>query len=206
MIPGRSDAVPATSDPTTGSDVGARVDTNPHSGTHDIVDLRVLYDLHGSEIFRFCHRLVGDRGLAEEAMQETFLRAWRAQDRFDPTTGSLRTWMYAVARNVCIDALRARGRRFGLGSSDAAREPAEHAVPDQQDSGFEAMLSSWMLEEALRRIPANQRDALVLTYMRDRPYAEIADVLGIPEPTLRTRVFYGLKSLRKVLEEMGWHE
>ncbi len=68
------------------------------------------------------------------------------------------------------------------------------------------MLSSWMLEEALRRIPANQRDALVLSYMRDRPYAEIADVLGIPEATLRTRVFYGLKSLRKVLEEMGWDE
>lgn len=78
--------------------------------------------------------------------------------------------------------------------------------PGNEDSGFESMLSSWMLEEALRRIPANQRDALVLTYMRDRPYAEIADVLGIPEATLRTRVFYGLKSLRKVLEEMGWHE
>ncbi len=75
-----------------------------------------------------------------------------------------------------------------------------------EDAGFESMLSSWMLEEALRRIPANQRDALVLTYMRDRPYAEIADVLGIPEATLRTRVFYGLKSLRRVLEEMGWHE
>lgn len=203
MIPGRSDAAPAASDPTTGSGVGARTDHPGEPSNHDIVDLRVLYDLHGSEIFRFCHRLVGDRGLAEEAMQETFLRAWRAQDRFDPTTGSLRTWMYAVARNVCIDALRARGRRFGLGGSDAA---SEHGVPDHQDSGFEAMLSSWMLEEALRRIPANQRDALVLTYMRDRPYAEIAEVLGIPEATLRTRVFYGLKSLRKVLEEMGWHE
>lgn len=199
MIPGRTDAVPAASDPTTGSDVGAPA----KAATHDIVDLRVLYDLHGSEIFRFCHRLVGDRGLAEEATQETFLRAWRAQDRFDPTTGSLRTWMYAVARNVCIDALRARGRRFGLEGSSAVHDAR---LPDDEDSGFESMLSSWMLEEALRRIPANQRDALVLTYMRDRPYAEIAEVLGIPEATLRTRVFYGLKSLRKVLQEMGWHE
>ncbi len=136
-------------------------------------------------------------------MQETFLRAWRAQDRFDPTTGSLRTWMYAVARNVCIDALRARGRRFGLEGSTADHDKP---TPGDEDSGFESMLSSWMLEEALRRIPANHRDALVLSYMRDRPYAEIADVLGIPEATLRTRVFYGLKSLRKVLEEMGWDE
>ncbi len=199
MIPGRNDAVPAASDPTTGSDAGAPA----KAAKHDIVDLRVLYDLHGSEIFRFCHRLVGDRGLAEEATQETFLRAWRAQDRFEPTSGSLRTWMYAVARNVCIDALRARGRRFGLEGSSAVHDAR---LPDDEDSGFESMLSSWMLEEALRRIPANQRDALVLTYMRDRPYAEIAEVLGIPEATLRTRVFYGLKSLRKVLQEMGWHE
>lgn len=199
MIPGRSDAKPAASDPEPGSGAAARHDV----GARDIVDLRVLYDLHGSEIFRFCHRLVGDRGLAEEAMQETFLRAWRAQDRFDPATGSLRTWMYAVARNVCIDALRARGRKFGLEGSMAGHDARS---PGEEDSGFESMLSSWMLEEALRRIPANQRDALVLTYMRDRPYAEIADVLGIPEATLRTRVFYGLKSLRKVLEEMGWHE
>ena len=199
MIPGRSDATPAESDPEPGSVAGS----HSEPGARDIVDLRVLYDLHGSEIFQFCRRLVGDRGLAEEAMQETFLRAWRAQDRFDPATGSLRTWMYAVARNVCIDALRARGRKFGLAGSMAGHDAKP---PGEEDSGFESMLSSWMLEEALRRIPANQRDALVLTYMRDRPYAEIAEVLGIPESTLRTRVFYGLKSLRKVLEEMGWHE
>ena len=199
MIPGRTDAAPAATEPEPGSGAAARHDAS----AHDIVDLRVLYDLHASEIFRFCHRLVGDRGLAEEAMQETFLRAWRAKDRFDPATGSLRTWMYAVARNVCIDALRARGRRFGLEGSTAGHDGQS---PGNDHLGFESMLSSWMLEEALRRIPANQRDALVLTYMRDRPYAEIADVLGIPEATLRTRVFYGLKSLRKVLEEMGWHE
>ena len=134
-------------------------------------------------------------------MQETFLRAWRSADRWNAEMGSVRTWMYAVARNVCIDALRSRGRRFPL--ADAAPADSTDALPD---AGLDSMLSSWMLEEALRRIPAEQRDALVLTYVRDRPYAEIAKVLGVPEATLRTRVFYGLKSLRTVLEEMGWHE
>ena len=171
------------------------------ASTRNVDDLRVLYDLHGSEIFRFCHHLVGDRGLAEEAMQETFLRAWRAAERFEASTGSLRTWMYAIARNVCIDALRSRGRRFTLPPSHTGE-----SLETSTEAGFDAMLSSWMLEEALRRIPAEQRDALVLTYVRDRPYSEIADVLGIPEGTLRTRVFYGLKSVRRVLEEMGWHE
>jgi RNA polymerase sigma-70 factor, ECF subfamily len=145
---------------------------------------------------------VGDRGLAEEAMQETFLRAWRSADSWDPGSGSIRTWMYAVARNVCIDALRSRGRRFGLDTS----VPGAGETHSVDEAGFDSVLSSWMLEEALRRLPAEQRDALVLTYVRDRPYAEIAQTLSIPESTLRTRVFYGLKTLRKVLEEMGWHE
>jgi RNA polymerase sigma-70 factor, ECF subfamily len=180
----------------------------PAQVVHSIDDLRVLYDVHGSEIFRFCTRLVGDRGLAEEAVQETFLRAWRAAERWDPASGSVRTWMYAIARNVCIDLLRSRSRRFPVERrTDGDREHHHSPGSDSyEDSGFDGVMSSWMLEEALRRITPEQRDALVLTYVRDRPYSQIAEVLGIPEATLRTRVFYGLKSLRKVLEEMGWHE
>jgi RNA polymerase sigma-70 factor, ECF subfamily len=187
----------------------------PASGhVNSIDDLRVLYDVHGSEIFRFCTRLVGERGLAEEAVQETFLRAWRAADRWDPASGSVRTWMYAIARNVCIDLLRSRGRRFSVERRANVEQDQRHGYSRSsgsegqayEDPGFDGVMSSWMLEEALRRITPEQRDALVLTYVRDRPYSEIATVLGIPEATLRTRVFYGLKSLRKVLEEMGWHE
>ena len=191
-------AAPGTLDLFAGRDTA---EATPGATPRGIDDLRVLYDLHGSEIFRFCHRLVGDRGMAEEAMQETFLRAWRSADSWNPGSGSIRTWMYAVARNVCIDALRSRGRRFGLESAPDHSEPAS-----VDDPRFDSVLSSWMLEEALRRLPAEQRDALVLTYVRDRPYAEIAATLSIPEATLRTRVFYGLKSLRNILEEMGWHE
>lgn len=143
--------------------------------------------------------------MAEEAMQETFLRAWRSADRWDPAAGSVRTWMYAIARNVCIDALRSKSRRFGIDTPTDHNETQTHGEPFD-DTSLDSMLSSWMLEEALRRLAADQRDAIVLTYVRDRPYAEIAAVLGIPEATLRTRVFYGLKALRKVLEEMGWHE
>jgi RNA polymerase sigma-70 factor, ECF subfamily len=186
---------------------------------HSMEDLRVLYDIYGGEIFRFCNRLVGDRGTAEEAVQETFLRAWRSAKTWDPAAGSIRTWMYAIARNVSIDLLRSRSRRVRV-------EPQFKSADDRNDgfdpytsisvsgnhergsddAGFDTLMSSWMLEEALRRISPDHRDALVLTYVRDRPYAEIATVLGIPEATLRTRVFYGLKSLRSVLDEMGWHE
>jgi RNA polymerase sigma-70 factor, ECF subfamily len=167
-----------------------------------IEDLRVLYDIHGGEIFRFCCRLLGDRMLAEEAVQETFLRAWRSGHRWDPSVAGMRTWMYAIARNVCIDVLRARDVRPRIERGPSA----DRTDVGLDDPEFDGMLSRWMLEEALRRIRPDQREAIVLTHLNDRPYAESAEQLGIPDATLRTRVFYGLKALRLALEEMGWHD
>src|SRR3712207_9333201 len=73
--------------------------------------LRAAYDALGSELYRMTYRALNDDGLAEEAVQETFLRAWRAADRYDPKRSSLRTWMFAIARNVTIDLARARSAR-----------------------------------------------------------------------------------------------
>jgi RNA polymerase sigma-70 factor, ECF subfamily len=167
-------------------------------------DLRVLYDLHGGEIFRFCHRLVDDRGLAEEAVQETFLRAWRAQGSWNPDIASVRTWLFSIARNVSIDLLRARNVRPRLAPYDplANDRPAARGT---EDPAYDALLEEWMLEEGLRRIRDDQRHAIVETYLKGRPYADVAAETGVPEGTIRTRVFYGLKALRLSLEEMGWH-
>jgi RNA polymerase sigma-70 factor, ECF subfamily len=181
-----------------------------HRGS--IEDLRVLYDLHGAEIFRFCNRLLGDIGAAEEAVQETFLRAWRSASTWDPSIAAKRTWMYAIARNACIDVLRAQRRRIPIDRSRAISNPQSPHDPvsspeyGSDDPAFESVMANWMLEEALRRIGPDHREAIVRTYVHDRPYPEVAAELGIPETTLRTRVFYGLRALRKVLDEMGWHE
>jgi RNA polymerase sigma-70 factor (ECF subfamily) len=164
----------------------------------------VLYDLHGGEIFRFCHRLVDDRGLAEEAVQETFLRAWRAKGRWNPDIASVRTWLFSIARNVCIDLLRARNVRPRL-APGGADEPDRPTARGSEDPAYDALLEEWMLEEGLRRIRDEQRHAIVETYLKGRPYAEVAAETGVPEGTIRTRVFYGLKALRLTLEEMGWH-
>jgi RNA polymerase sigma-70 factor, ECF subfamily len=184
---------------------------NPERGS--IEDLRVLYDLHGAEIFRFCNRLLGDVGTAEEAVQETFLRAWRSASTWDPSIAAKRTWMYAIARNACIDLLRAQSRRIPIdrarSTSSSGQSPADQlASPElgSDDPAFESVMANWMLEEALRRIGPDHREAIVRTYVHDRSYPEVAAELGIPETTLRTRVFYGLRALRKVLDEMGWHE
>src|SRR5512141_1177293 len=84
--------------------------------------VRAVYAAHGPELYRFAMRSLGDRGLAEEAVQETFVRAWRAADRFDDALGSLRTWLFAIVRNVVIDLSRARAVRPGLTSAESASD------------------------------------------------------------------------------------
>jgi RNA polymerase sigma-70 factor, ECF subfamily len=157
-------------------------------------DLRDAYAAHAGELYGFALRSLGDPGLAEEAVQETFLRAWRAGDRFDPEIGSLRTWLFAIERNVVIDLGRARASRPGL--APAGAEPAHDP--------FEDALLAWQVEEALRRIGDDHRRVLIETYYRGRPYAEVAAELGVPEGTVKSRVYYGLRALRNALEEMGY--
>jgi len=157
-------------------------------------DVREAYAAHAGELYGFALRSLGDRGLAEEAVQETFLRAWRAGDRFDPQIGSLRTWLFAIVRNVVIDLGRARATRPRL-VEDAA-EPAVEPI--------EEVLLTWQVEEALRRIGEQHRRVLLETYYRGRPYAEVAAELGVPEGTVKSRVYYGLRAMRVALEEIGY--
>ena len=159
-------------------------------------DVREAYSAHSGELYGFALRSLGDSGLAEEAVQETFVRAWRAGERFDPEIGSLRTWLFAILRNVVIDLGRARAvrPRVAEGGIEPSVEPLDEA------------LLSWQVEEAMRRIGDNHRRVLVETYYRARPYAEVAEELGVPEGTVKSRVYYGLRAMRVVLEEMGYED
>lgn len=158
--------------------------------------VRAAYGAYGAELFGFACRSLGDRGLAEEAVQETFFRAWRAADRFDASIAPLRTWLYSIMRNVVIDLSRARAVRPGVGDGPPLAEPG--ADP------FDRALVSWQVEEALRRLGDDHRRVLIETYYRARPYAEVASELSVPEGTVKSRVYYALRALRLALEEMGW--
>jgi RNA polymerase sigma-70 factor (ECF subfamily) len=157
--------------------------------------MRTAINAYSGEMFGFAQRALADRGLAEDAVQETFIRAWRATRRFDPALGSQRTWLFAILRNVVIDASR---RRTAVPT--AAR--ADDAIEDQIDE----LLRSWVIDEALRRLTAEHRQAVIEVAYRSRPAAELAEELGVPESTVRTRLFYGLKALRLTLDELGWHD
>jgi RNA polymerase sigma-70 factor, ECF subfamily len=169
------------------------------AGQHPIEDLRVLYDLHGDEIFRFCGRFLRDRSLAEEAVQETFLRAWRSPARRAGNVQQIRPWLFSIARTTCLDAQR-RIRVRPL-TSDA---PTPDFAAD--DHSIDDVFATWTVEEALRRIRPDQRYAIVETYLKGRTYTELSAEISVPEATIRSRVFYGLKALRLALEEMGIHD
>ncbi|MDQ3553987.1 MAG: sigma-70 family RNA polymerase sigma factor [Chloroflexota bacterium] len=161
--------------------------------------MRSAYAAHGAELYGYAYRRLGDQQSAEEAVQETFIRAWRAADRFDPRVGTLRGWLFAILRNVAVDLLRARAARPRSAEVDVAELQIPYDTTDH-------MLAGWQVEEALRRLSPAHREAIVETILRDRPYAEVATRSGVPEGTLRSRVYYGLRALRVSLDESGWSD
>ena len=162
--------------------------------------VRAVYAAHGPELYRFAMRSLGDRGLAEEAVQETFVRAWRAAARFDDELGSLRTWLFAIVRNVVIDLSRARAVRPGLSAVDAGADDGLFV-----DEAFDRVLTAWQVEEALRMLSEEHRSALIEVHYKGRPYTDVALALGVPIGTVKSRVYYALKAMRLALEELGWN-
>ena len=165
------------------------------------LDVPAAYAAHGPELYRFALRHLGDQGAAQDVVQEVFLRAWRSAGSFDPGLASLRTWLFAIARNLLVDeARRGAARPWQRQLTDGTRHD-DHSPPGPGLD--ERLVDAWVVEEALRRIGADHRAAIVETHLRGRPHAEVAAELGVPVGTLRSRVFYGLKALRLAMEEMG---
>ena len=143
-------------------------------------------------------RIVVDPDLAEDAVQEAFFRAWRSCSSFDPAGGPLVNWLLVIAANTAVDMVKARVRRPPVAHGSAA----EHAsVADDEDvADIDLLILRSQLRHALSSIEAHHRDAVVETVLRDRPHADVAAELGIAPGTLRSRVHYGLRRLRHVLE------
>lgn len=173
------------------------------SGSDGSVDLsgepglRRAWDAHAGELYGFACRALGDTAAADEAVQETFLRAWRAADRFEPGR-PLRPWLFAILRHLVVDESRARGGR----AVPRPREDLEIWVDG--DAELDRAMDGWLVDEALRRIRPEHATVLIEVKVRGRSYADVAGDLGIPEGTARSRAFYGLRALRVALEEMGW--
>ena len=164
-------------------------------------DVGSAYAEHAGALFAFAVNALGDRGAAEDALQEVFVRAWRARDRYGSERGSVRTWLFAIARNVVVDAHRARGRRLRSVEAERAEQRAEHA--GALADPYAASLDRLLVVEALARLSEEHRRVVVEVHLGGASYAEVSARTGVPVATLRTRMYYGLRALRAALDQGG---
>jgi RNA polymerase sigma-70 factor (ECF subfamily) len=178
-----------------------------------------LYDRHADAVFRVAYRLLGDRGQAEDVLQETILALWNRAELYDPAQAPLGAWLLSIARHRAVDRLRARGRRPPALPLSAVLGPDETG-----DQGFERVLAegalvasgapgpdpaaatdaAWLrgaVREALAAIPDQERQALELAYYHELSQSEIAARLGWPLGTVKTRTRRALARLRATLAE-----
>jgi RNA polymerase sigma-70 factor, ECF subfamily len=184
--------------------------------------LGMLYDHYVDAVYAAASRLTADRQIAEEVVQETFLALWNRAELFDPAMGSLAAWLHTIARNRTVDRLRAAGRRPSLVpfSATGGEDEQDSAALDRMVAtgtilggaglgpGPEGELATTelrrILRNALDELPDAERTAIVLAYREELSQSEIAERLGWPLGTVKTRTRRALLRLRGALaEELG---
>ncbi|MCW2786557.1 MAG: sigma-70 region 2 domain protein [Marmoricola sp.] len=158
--------------------------------------MQQLHDEHASALWGFCLHLTSDPVRAEDVAQETLLRAWQHHDRLDESRGSVRSWLFTVARNIVIDEWRSK--RF-----QNERSTGELPEPGDAVDHTDTLLQSWLVADALTQLSPEHRAVLLECYYRGRSVAEASRRLGVPEGTVKSRTHYALRALRLALEEMG---
>jgi RNA polymerase sigma-70 factor, ECF subfamily len=154
--------------------------------------IRSLYAEHGRSLLAYATRLTGDRGAAEDVVQETLVRAWKHADDLAEGKGSVRGWLLTVARNIVTDRARARAVRPTEVADVVDRPPVE---ADHSES----VVNTMVVLDALDKVSLEHREVLVQLYYRGRSVTEAAKELGVPPGTVKSRSYYALRALRAVM-------
>jgi RNA polymerase sigma-70 factor, ECF subfamily len=155
-----------------------------------------LYRRYAGKLYRFGINLLGDAGLAEELVQECLVRLWRTAGRFDIGRGTVGAYLFVIARSVAAD-LRKRPSSRPLAPVEDAQVPPE---PDNSERIVEAL----MVQDALESLSPAHREVLTLVTQEGLTQSQVANRLGLPLGTVKTRMFHGLKALRAALAERGY--
>lgn len=157
--------------------------------------LRSLHDRHAPELWRFALRLTHDPQVAEDVVQEALLRAWRDPGLGTRDEAASRAWLFAVTRNLVIDRWRSAAARHEVGPV----EVDEQGVADRTGE----VLDRWLITDALGGLSRQHREVIAFAYYEGRSVSEIAATLQVPEGTVKSRLHYGLRSMRLALQERG---
>jgi len=175
----------------------------------DLVAFRALYDRYGNLVYSAALRVVRDAQIAEDMVQEIFLRIWRKPESYVAQRGRFVTWLTSVTRNRAVDEVRSRGRRFRHETASPEEQERELPASEQDDPALTAELSDQrrLILAALQQIPAEQREIIELAYFGGLTQQEIADLLSQPLGTVKTRIRLGMQKLRAALTpELKWEQ
>jgi RNA polymerase sigma-70 factor (ECF subfamily) len=164
-----------------------------------------LYSRYAPNVYQTVLRVVQDRALAEDLVQEVFWRVWRRSSRFAGNCGQVAPWLRVVARNVGVDELRRLRAGSVLIRPEVELSRMCELADDQADVAASVIKQEQrhLIVAALQQLPFEQRQVIELNYFGDRSYKEIATTLNYPIGTVKTRAWRGLRKLRQALEIEG---
>jgi RNA polymerase sigma factor (sigma-70 family) len=159
--------------------------------------VRDVYRQYGGLVFAVAHKVLGDRGLAEEATQQAFVQAWRAAGSYDPSR-ELGPWLATIARRAAIDVHRRESRRAAERIDDvSAAHPAIVTLPPSAEQAYDV----WEVRRAIASLPDDERDVVRLQHVEGLTHAEVAQRLGVPVGTVKSRSF---RAHRRLAGQLGY--
>lgn len=161
--------------------------------------LELLFTRHNVRVFRFLMRIVANQATAEELMNEVFLAAWQGASRYEGKSEAT-TWLLSIAHNKAVSSLRKKREMTGIDETAAGEVADDDDTPEvavQKEDKARAMRA------AIAELSPDHREILDLVYYQERSVAEVAEVLSIPENTVKTRMFYARKKLSERLKAHG---
>lgn len=190
-------------------DLGAGLGAVPSDWEHEVrrrlatgeeQALTEVYEQYSSFVYGLALRVIGDPRAAEDVAQDVFLFVWERPEAFDPTRGSLRTWLGTLAHRRAVDYVRREEARRRRTQREAGRRAT--AIPDVAEMAT-ALVAAERVRAALDVLPEEQRAAIDLAYFGGRTYRQVAEQLGIPEGTAKSRLRLGLRRVAAALEADG---
>jgi RNA polymerase sigma-70 factor (ECF subfamily) len=167
----------------------------------DLLAFRTLYARYGNLVYSTVLRVVRDPQIAEDMVQEIYLRLWRKPESYAATRGKFVTWLTSVARNRAVDEIRSRNRRYRHETASPEEQEREFAGPETEDPALRAEVADQrrIIRIALSALPPEQRETIELAYFGGLTQQEIAERLNQPLGTVKTRIRLGMQKLRAAL-------